>query len=250
MVAILPTARTKRSIAPDRARDVLAWLDRQASPKVRESMLRYGIPNDSAYGVSVGTLQLEARRLGRDHALANALWKTGRYEARLLAAFVGDPEKVTVAQMDRWCGDFDSWAVCDTVCLHLFDRSPHAWGRVQPWARRTDEFGKRAGFALLAALALHDKQAPDARFSAGLRLIEREATDDRNFVKKSVNWALRAIGRRNRELNAASIAIAQRLSGSDGASARWVGKDALRKLVADKARLATRATRSRGRVEG
>jgi 3-methyladenine DNA glycosylase AlkD len=233
-----------------RARDVLGWLEHEGSARVRDGMTRYGIPNDTAYGVAVGVLQREAKRLGRDHALASALWKTGRYEARLMTAFLGEPGKLTVAQMDRWCADFDSWAVCDTVCLHLFDRSPLAWGRVRPWALKDDEFAKRGGFALLASLALHDKQAPDARFEPGLRLIEREATDDRNFVKKAVNWALRAIGRRSRALNEDAMLVAQRLAASSDASARWVGKDALRKLVVEKTRLAARQSKGRGRVAG
>jgi len=215
----------------DQVQQVLAWLEGQGSQAARDGMARYGIPSDRAFGVAVGTLQKEARRLGRDHALAAALWETGCYEARLLAAFVDEPARVTPAQMDRWCGDFDSWAVCDTVCLHLFDRSPHAWSKVEPWSRRPDEFGKRGAFALLAALALHDKAAGDEPFARGLLLVEREAADDRNFVKKGVNWALRAIGERSPALLAAALAVAQRLAASPEAAPRWVGKDALRQLA-------------------
>jgi 3-methyladenine DNA glycosylase AlkD len=193
-------------------------------------MARYGIPSERAFGLSVGALQKEARRLGRNHDLAIALWNTGWYEARLLACFVDESARVTPAQMNRWCRDFDSWAVCDTACFALFDRTPHAWRKVSEWGRRPEEFVKRAGFALLASLAVHDKSAPDARFARQLPLIERGAADDRNLVKKGVSWALRTIGRRSRTLNAASLKVARRLSASKHAGARWVGRDAYREL--------------------
>lgn len=213
-----------------RAREVLEWLEAQGTAAQREGMARYGIPSGNAYGVAVGDLQRHAKRLGRDGALSEALWDTGRYEARLLAAFTGEPALVTVAQMDRWAKDFDSWAVCDTVCLHLFDRAPHAWRKVAPWARSRAEFVRRAGFALLAGLALHDKEATDAAFLEALPLVEGAAGDDRNFVKKGVNWALRAVGQRNAALHAAALAVAERLAASEEATARWIGKDALRDL--------------------
>jgi 3-methyladenine DNA glycosylase AlkD len=135
--------------------------------------------------------------------------------------------------MDRWCRDFDNWGICDTACFHLFDRTPHAWGKVAQWSDRRDEFVKRAAFALLASLTAHDKQAGDEAFVRGLALIERAVTDDRNFVKKGVNWALRCIGKRNRELNPAAVAVARRLSTSDSPAARWVGNDALRELTSE-----------------
>ena len=143
------------------------------------------------------TMQTLAQRLGRNHALAHALWDTGWYEARTLVAFVADPAQTTPAEMDAWCRDFDNWAICDSLCFYLFDRTPHAWTMVGRWARRRPEFEKRAAFALLAALALHDKAAPESRFRTSFALIERAATDERNFVKKGVSWALRAIGHRN-----------------------------------------------------
>jgi 3-methyladenine DNA glycosylase AlkD len=149
----------------------------------------------------------------------------------LLTSFVDEPARVTAAQMDRWARDFENWAICDTVCFHLFDRTPHAWRKVEQWSRRRDEFVKRAAFALLASLALHDKQAADQPFVRSLRLVERAATDERNFVKKGVSWALRSIGRRNRRLNTAAIAAAHRLVDSASAAARWVGRDALRELT-------------------
>ncbi|MCI0402863.1 MAG: DNA alkylation repair protein [Acidobacteria bacterium] len=209
---------------------VLASLKRLGSKRNRDGMARYGIVSHKAFGVPVSTLQQLAKRLGRNHELAAALWDTGWYEARMLCAFVDEPERVTAAQMDRWRRDFDNWAICDTVCFHLFDRTPQAFRKVVPWSRRRDEFGKRAAFALLASLALHDKRAADDSFTRCLPLVERAATDERNFVKKGVSWALRGIGRRNLKLHPAAVKVAQRLSASPHPAARWVGRDALREL--------------------
>jgi 3-methyladenine DNA glycosylase AlkD len=194
-------------------------------------MARYGIPADNAVGVSVADIRVLGKRLGRDQELAAALWDTGLYEARMLTSFVGEPARLTSAQMDRWCRDFDSWAICDSLCFHLFDRTPHAWTKVEQWSNKRQEFVKRAAFALLASLAVHHKQAADAEFVERLVLIERAATDERNFVKKGVNWALRTVGRRNAALNAAAVTVARRLADSPEAAARWVGKDALRELT-------------------
>jgi 3-methyladenine DNA glycosylase AlkD len=194
-------------------------------------MARYGIVAPKAFGVRVSGIQQLAKRLGRDHALANLLWKTGWYEARVLVSFVAEPERLTSEQMDRWATDFDNWAVCDALCFQLFDRSPLAWQKVREWCGRPEEFVRRAGFALLASVALHDKTAPDRPFLSTLSLIERGAKDDRNFVKKGVSWALRSIGRRNPTLNTAAIASARRLIASREPAARWVGRDALRELT-------------------
>lgn len=207
----------------------LAWLKSRATKATRDGMARYAIPSDHAYGVAMRDIKALGKSLGRNHALALALWSTGVYEARMLASFVGDPAKLTPAQMDRWCRDFDNWAFCDALSFNLFDRSPHAWSKVAQWSRRRNEFEKRTAFALLWSLALHDKSSPDERFLEGLALIEREATDARNFVKKAVNMALRAIGRR-RSLRAAAIDVARRLAESEDATARWVGRDALREF--------------------
>jgi 3-methyladenine DNA glycosylase AlkD len=238
-----PKAKSK----PPDVKVVLAWLERRGSPAVRNGMVRYAIPSDKALGISVGELRRYAKELGRDHRLAAALWKAGWYEARMLATFIDEPARVTPAQMERWCRQFDSWAICDTACFSLFDRTPHAWDKLRQWAERDDEFVKRAAFALLASLTVHDKQADDGRFLEGLRLIERAATDERNFVKKAVNWALRSIGKRNAPLNQAAIALARRLAQSSNASARWVGKDALRELTGPSVarRLTARASRAR-----
>jgi 3-methyladenine DNA glycosylase AlkD len=216
---------------PEQVREALAWLERRGSKRVREEMLtRYGITAPKAFGVPVGVIQQLARRLGRDHALAGALWETGWYEARMLAGFVDEPGRVTPAQMDRWARDFDNWGICDTVCFHLFDRTLHAWDRIEPWSRRRAEFVKRAAFALLAGLALHDKRAGDEAFLRALPLVERAASDERNFVKKGVSWGLRVMGRRNRALNAAALDCARRLAESAEPAARWIGRGALKEL--------------------
>ena len=210
--------------------EAVAWLKRHGTKRTRDGMARYAIPSDHAFGVTVAQIRLLARQLGRNHQLAAALWDSGWYEARMLTAFVAEPARVTPAQMDRWARDFDNWAICDTLCFHLFDRTPHAWAKVAQWSRRREEFVKRAAFATLWGLTVHDKDAPDRQFAQGLRLIEREAIDDRHFVKKAVNMALRAIGKRKRSLNVAAVATARRLADSADAAARWVGKDALREL--------------------
>ncbi|MFN7942972.1 MAG: DNA alkylation repair protein [Thermoanaerobaculia bacterium] len=215
--------------AAGRVRALLAELERLGSARNREGMARYGIVATRVFGVSVATLRGIAKRIGRDHELAAALWASGWYEARLLAAFVDEPGRVTPAQMDRWARDFENWADCDTVCFHLFDKTPHAFGRVDRWAQRQGEFVRRAAFALLASLALHAKQAPGEEFRRRLALVERASGDGRNFVKKAVSWALRSIGHRA-DLRAAALATARRLARSDIASARWIGRDALRDL--------------------
>jgi 3-methyladenine DNA glycosylase AlkD len=212
------------------AAGAVAWLKQHGSRSARDGMVRYGLPSDKAFGVSIAGIQKLARQLGPSHELAEALWDSGWYEARLLACFVDQPERVTVAQMDRWCRDFDNWGIVDTACFKLFDQSKHAWGRIGPWARRRGEFQKRAGVVLLACLALHDTETVDAPFAKGLVLLERVATDERNFVKKGVSWAIRAIGGRSAALNVAAIALAHRLIASPEAAARWTGRDVLKPL--------------------
>jgi len=206
----------------DKVRGALAWLERHGSKKGREGMRRYAIVADSAFGVSMKDMQALAKTLGRDQALAEALWATGQYEARMTACYVGEPDKITAARMEAWCRAFDNWAIADTACFALFDRTPHACSR--------DEFVKRAGFALLWGLTVHDKEAPDARYLEGLEFIESQAVDERHWVKKAVNMALRATGKRNRALNAAAIKVAKRLAASTDPGPRWIGKDALREL--------------------
>jgi 3-methyladenine DNA glycosylase AlkD len=193
-------------------------------------MARYAIVSPKMFGVSVATIRSIAKGIGRDHAFAQALWETGWYEARMLACFVADPELMTPSEMDRWTKDFDNWAICDTACFHLFDRSPHAWRKVDQWSRKKPEFVRRAGFALLASLALHDKKGSDANYRNRLGLIEEFASDDRNFVKKAVSWALHGIGCRSAELHDAALVLGRKLAVSQNPTERWVGKDAVRKL--------------------
>lgn len=222
-------AKDKRTPAA-RADDAVAALRRLGSKSHLDGYARFAIPKERAFGVTMGAIQKLAKSLGRDHALAEALWETGWYEARLLASYVGEPERLTPAAMDRWCREFDNWAVCDTVCFVLFDKTPHAFGRVARWAGRRAEYEKRAAFALLASLAVHDRRADDASFARCLPLVEKAAADERNFVKKGVSWALRAVGHRNADLHAAALALAGRLAASEEPAARWVGKDTLRDL--------------------
>lgn len=215
-----------------RVRDSLEWLERHGSKAYREAMLtRYGITAPRSYGVKVGMIQQLAKRLGKDHDLAEALWETGWYEARMLSSYVDDPALVTAGQMDRWARDFDNWGICDTVCFVLFDKTPHAWRKVDQWSKRREEFVKRAAFALIASLALHDKASGDKPFLRSLKVIERGATDPRNFVKKGVSWGLRVLGRRNQVLNTAAIKVSRRLAESDEPAARSTGKEALRELT-------------------
>lgn len=215
---------------------VLAELRGMESEHNREGMARYGIRVDNALGISVTDLRKIARRLGRDHVLAADLWRSGIHEARILAALTDEPSKVTPAQAERWVRAFDSWDLCDQVCSNLFDRTPFAYEKAEVWAGRGPEFVKRAGFTMMAVLASHDKKAEDAKLAAFLPMIEREAWDDRNFVKKAVNWALRGIGKRNLVLNAAAIECAERIADQDSRSARWIARDALRELTSEKVR--------------
>ncbi len=211
-------------------------------------MARYGITTADAFGVSISVLRPMARKLGIDHDLALALWATGNHEARLLASMVDDPAQVTEEQMDAWAAAFDSWDVCDQVTSNLFDKTPYAYAKVHEWSAADDEWVKRAAFATAAALAVQDKQAADEPFVEILELIRREAGDDRNFVKKAVNWALRNIGKRDLRLHAAATATAEailaaaeeRSASAEGRkdpaarSGRWIARDALRELRSEK----------------
>jgi 3-methyladenine DNA glycosylase AlkD len=220
-----------------RAVEALAALEARGEARVRDGMARYGIVTaERVIGVPMAAIQKVGKAFGRDHDLAEALWRTGVYEARLLAAFVGDPAQVTAAQMDRWARDFDNWGTCDTLCFKLFDQAPDAWAMVDRWAGANAEFVKRSAFALLASLALHDKKSGDDPFLERLPLIQAAATDDRNFVKKGVSWALRAIGiRKSPALRAAARDLAGKLAASDDRTARWIGKEAMRQFAkADK----------------
>jgi 3-methyladenine DNA glycosylase AlkD len=210
--------------------EALAALERMSTQKDRDNLVRFGINPRNGLGVSMANMQKLAKQLGTDHELAAALWETAVYEARMVASLIDDAAMVTPAQMDLWCRGFDNWGIVDTVCFKLFDRVPHAWAKLEPWSKKKDEFQKRAAFALLACLALHDKKTGDEPFLRALELIDEAAGDDRNFVKKGVSWALRSVGLRNAKLRAAATELATRLSTSDEPSARWLGKEALREF--------------------
>lgn len=210
---------------------VLAELERIGSAQVRAEMgPRFGIVVDRAHGTTMAQLRELAKTIGRDQELSIALWGTGVYDARMLACLIGEPAQVSAAQMDAWCKDFDNWATCDTACFELFDRTPHAFAKVKQWAGHKPEFERRAVFALLASLALHDKQSGDAPFLATLPLVRAAANDPRNFVKKGVSWALRGIGGRSVALREAAMELAEELAASKDATERWVGKDVLRDI--------------------
>ena len=236
---------TARPTVAAQVQSVLAELEAMSTTRDRDNLVRFGITAKKAFGVSMANTQRIAKRVGRSHELAAALWETGWYEARALTAFVDEPARVTSSQMDRWCRDFDNWGICDTLCFHLFDRTPYAWAKVEQWHDRRGEFVRRAAFALLASLALHDKKAPDQPVRDSLALIESAAMDDRNFVKKGVSWALRLIGRRSLALNRDAVALARQLSASPDPAARWIGKDAVRELTSPLVMRRLSATRQR-----
>lgn len=216
------------------ARLILEKLRNMGDPKAVEGMARFGINPEGTYGVSVPKLRSLARKIGRSHALAQELWDSGVHEARILASMIDDPEEVTEEQMEAWVRDFDSWDICDQCCMNLFEKTGFAYRKCVEWSSREEEFVKRAGFALMARLAVSDKKAGDERFMEFLPIIKRESVDERNYVKKAVNWALRQIGKRNRELNKAAIKTAEEIRAIDSKSARWIASDALRELTSDK----------------
>jgi 3-methyladenine DNA glycosylase AlkD len=210
-----------------------ARLKRLSSPEAVEGMARFGINPAAAYGISIPSLRKLAKETGRDHKLAGELWKSGIHEARILASMVDEPNKVTDTQADRWARQFNSWDVCDQCCNNLFRKIGFAYKKCVQWSKAKPEFVKRAGFSLMATLAVGDKNAADERFLRFLPLIKSEAADGRNFVKKSVNWALRQIGKRNRRLNREAVKTAREIAKMDSKSARWVASDALKELTSE-----------------
>lgn len=196
-------------------------------------MARFGINPKNTYGVSIPNLRKIAKEIGVNHLLAQQLGSSGIHEARILASMIDNPEEVTAEQMESWVKGFDSWDICDQCCNNLFVRTEFAHRKAVEWAERDGEFVKRAGFVLMAALAVHDKTAKDEAFLKFLSLIARESIDDRNFVKKAVNWALRQIGKRNTKLNGAAIRTAKEIQEVDSRSAKWIATDTLRELTND-----------------
>ena len=211
--------------------DIIKQLKAMANPLAVEGMAKYGIVSEKAYGVSIPNLRKIAREIGKNHDLAQQLWGEGIHETRILASMVDNPKVVTEAQMESWVMEFDSWDVCDGCCLNLFEKTEFAYRKAIEWSSRNEEFVKRAGFVLMARLAVSDKKADNEKFTEFLPLIMRESTDDRNFVKKAVNWALRQIGKRNLTLNRMAIETATEIRQIDSRSARWIASDAIRELT-------------------
>ncbi|MBZ0279114.1 MAG: DNA alkylation repair protein [Anaerolineae bacterium] len=214
--------------------EVLATLKAQANPTNVAGMNRFGIrPQTTVYGISVVELRKFAKTIGKNHALALQLWNSGVHEARIIATVIADPKQVTEAQMGEWVQSFDSWDICDQCCLNLFRKTAFAHAKAIEWSAQEAEFVKRAGFTMMATLAVHDKKAADDVLAAYLTIIEREAGDERNFVKKAVNWALRQIGKRNANLNTLAIQTSEHIQGQHSKAARWIAKDALRELQSE-----------------
>ena len=214
-------------------KDVLDKLQSKARPEQLQGMAKYGMAVEQRLGVSVPDMRKLAKEIGRDHKLALDLWRTGIAEAKIVAAMVGEPDKLTEKQMEDWVTGINSWDVCDQVCMNLFERNQLAWKKIVDWSEREDEFVKRTAFSLIACLAWHDKKASDDRFIEVLPVIIRGATDERNFVKKAVSWALRNIGKRNLDLNKAAIDTAKEIKRLDSKAARWVASDTLRELESE-----------------
>jgi 3-methyladenine DNA glycosylase AlkD len=216
--------------------EVMEKLTAQADPDQLDGMSRFGITTEKRLGVTVPQMRVIAKQTGKDHQLALALWETGIAEAMIVAAMVDVPAEVTEAQMEAWVAGFNSWDVCDQVCMNLFEKTPLAWDKIRDWSQREEEYVKRAAYALIACLAWHDKGASDENFIALFPLIKSGASDDRNYVKKAVSWALRNIGKRNSTLNAVALQTAQDLKEINIKPARWIGSDALRDLTSDATR--------------
>jgi 3-methyladenine DNA glycosylase AlkD len=211
-------------------KEVLERLRAKARPSQLEGMARYGMAAERRLGVSIPDLRRAARELGKDHGLAIRLWETRIPEARILAGMIDEPEKLSETQMENWVRGINSWDICDQVCMNLFEKTPLAWKKIRDWSERKEEYVKRTAFALIACLAWHDKDAEDERFIKLLPVIRRGATDERNFVRKAVNWALRNIGKRNPNLNKAAIKTAKEILRIDSNAARWIAMDAIKEL--------------------
>src|SRR5580692_4314333 len=227
------SARRSKSARKWTKESALRELKQLADPKARAKLAYFGVNVPKAHGISAPVLHAFARHIGKDQELAEQLWSSGIHEARILATLIGESEKVTSRQMERWVRDFDSWDLVDAACCYLYAAAKPAWDKIDEWSSRRAEFEKRAAFSLAAYLSYKDKTAPDARFERFLSVIEREAHDERNFVRKAVNWALRNIGKRNLRLNEAAIRSAERIRLQDSRAARWIARDALRELKSE-----------------
>jgi len=213
--------------------DVVEKLKSLSNPETIEGMARFGITPERTYGVSIPNLRKIAKEIGRDHNLAQELWESNIRETRVLASIVDESNKVTEEQMESWAREFDCWEICDQCCMNLFGRTKFVYQKVVEWSSREGEFVKRAGFVLMAVLAVHDKKTDDMEFERFLPIIKREATDGRNFVKKAVNWALRQIGKRNLNLNKRAVEVAEEIQKMDSKAARWIATDATWELTSE-----------------
>ncbi len=216
------------------SKEIIAQLKKHSNPKDKEGMARFGINPKYTMGVRVPVLRDLVKKIGKNHKLAQDLWKTKIHEVRILACMIADPKKVTEKQMGQWVKEFNSWDLCDQCCMNLFDKTPIAWEKAIEWAKRDEEFVRRAGFALMACLAWHDKGAKDKDFINFFPVIKKYSTDQRNFVRKAVNWALRQIGKRNFNLNRKAIKIAKDIQRINSRSAKWIASDAIRELTSEK----------------
>ncbi len=215
------------------AKKIVKELQSLSDPEAVKGMARFGISSENTYGVAIPELRRIAKSHRKNHQLALELWSSGIHEAKILASMVDDPVSVTEAQMESWVKGFDSWDVCDQTCMNLFDKTPFAYDKAVEWAERDGEFEKRAGFALMACLAWHDKEAKDDKFRPFFKIILNNSTDARNYVKKAVNWALRQVGKRNRTLNRDAVSTARKIKTIDSKSARWIAADAIRELTGE-----------------
>ena len=213
---------------------IIKELESLSNPEDVEGMARFGINSKKAYGVRMPEVRRIARESGKNHELAQKLWKHGYIETRIMASIIEDPKLVSEEQMENWVSAFNSWDVCDQCCINLFRKTPFAYEKISEWGNREEEFVKRAAFALIATLAVHDKKADDSKFEEFFPLIIKESSDNRNFVKKAVNWALRQIGKRNKSLNQEAILIAKKIQNQDYKSAKWIANDALKELKGEK----------------
>jgi len=211
--------------------EIIEQLKSLRNPENIEGMVRFGISAKNTLGVPIPVLRKMAKEIRKDHAMALKLWGSGIHEARLLAAFIADPKKITEKEMDEWVGDFDSWDVCDQVCGNVFDKTKYVKKKIVAWTKDKREFVRRAGFVLMAAAAVHLKNWKDEEFIEYFPLLKKYATDERNYVKKAINWALRQIGKRNLKLNEEALILAQRIGKIDLKSAKWIAKDAIRELT-------------------
>lgn len=214
--------------------EVIKELELLSNPEDMKGMARFGINPEKTYAVRIPQLRQIAKKIGKNHEMAHKLWDAGYRETRIIASIIEDPKLVTEAQMEQWALDFDSWDICDQCCMNLFRKTSFAYKKIYQWSQRDEEFVKRASFTLIATLAVHDKKASDDTFEKLLPLIIRESCDGRNFVKKAVNWGLRQIGKRNRQLNKRAIETAEKIQKIDNKTAKWIADDALRELTSEK----------------